>query len=788
MSSFDLPVTETWMRLAGMLVHSLWQGAVVAALLLLVFRFHAPRRSTQRYAWCLVALLLMLACPVATFWLIDPVPETAFSDTPPVDGNRVAQAESPPADSEHSAQDRAGEQSEVRATRRPQGTLFGVAGAGRPEAADTGDDSLDAGVSDLDGVEWWRFEQAAFSASGAPLGAADSLADQTTHSSGEASAGVTAAQTVSAASPHTSTSPHTAAQPFPTTAHRRRSAMGARWVDRWAVPIVSLWLCGVLLMSVRLVWGVGAVFQLKRTCRAIPERLQDLVAETAARLGWQTPPRVALSDRLRDAAAVGFFRPMVLLPAAWVTGLPADVLQAVIAHELAHLRRWDPWVMLLERVAETLFFYHPVVWWLTASLRAERELCCDELAVSVTGHPVAYAQALEQVARFALAGGRPAMAAPMGGGRKMALLNRVRNVLGAADGRRPLGWWWTGLLAVLVPLGLSLSALAFAPRTSQNEQDRLLALVDDDRGDGDRTERERERGEAERERGDRERGQRDRERGERERERGERERRDKPRADEAHRDRDRREDEAARDRERAERHRAEDRERREREREEVEHRLLNADRAVLIERIRQLERELQALRARQPGGPGIAPPSRDGRFGLDVEIRRHDRRHPEGERPHIHVEVRRDGERAEHHEGERPREVPPHERPRVNVEIGRVPGLVVELMQQVRALREEVQDLRNSVRELREERRADHPPVRERIRRPLGGAIGRDRPLPESDAPPARPGREGAFDDAPPRRDRDIDEEREERERDEAVRERDDDRDRPRDGDEEDDD
>jgi UDP-N-acetylmuramoyl-L-alanyl-D-glutamate--2,6-diaminopimelate ligase len=76
---------------------------------------------------------------------------------------------------------------------------------------------------------------------------------------------------------------------------------------------------------------------------------------------------------------------MVLLPVCWLTEMTPEVLEAVVAHELAHVRRWDLWVNLFQRLVETLLFYHPAVWWVSRRVRLEREMCCDELAVSVTG-------------------------------------------------------------------------------------------------------------------------------------------------------------------------------------------------------------------------------------------------------------------------------------------------------------------------------------------------------------------------------------------------------------------
>ena len=91
---------------------------------------------------------------------------------------------------------------------------------------------------------------------------------------------------------------------------------------------------------------------------------------------------------------IGWFRPIVFLPVTALTGLSEDQLRSVIAHELAHIQRFDPFVNVFQVCVETLLFYHPAVWWLNKRIRAEREHCCDEMAVSVCGNAVEYARAL----------------------------------------------------------------------------------------------------------------------------------------------------------------------------------------------------------------------------------------------------------------------------------------------------------------------------------------------------------------------------------------------------------
>ena len=162
------------------------------------------------------------------------------------------------------------------------------------------------------------------------------------------------------------------------------------------------------------------------------------------------PPRLVVARHVRQALAVGFFRPVILLPAAWLSELPPNVVEAVLAHELAHIRRYDLWVNLLQRVIEALLFFHPAVWWISKQIRADREMCCDELAVGVTEQRLAYASALEVVALRTVR--EPAFSLATGiGGRKMQLLNRVRNVLGLPPTSPAGAWWPAGVVALAAP-------------------------------------------------------------------------------------------------------------------------------------------------------------------------------------------------------------------------------------------------------------------------------------------------------------------------------------------------
>ena len=224
-----------------------------------------------------------------------------------------------------------------------------------------------------------------------------------------------------------------------------------QWADAAQPYLIGGWIAGLTILSGRLLFGVVGARRLRRGRRPVSAELADRVAVLAQRLGLRMVPGVFVSDVVRDAVVTGLLRPMVLLPAAWLLEMTPEVLEAVIAHELAHIRRFDLWVNLFQRLVETILFYHPAVWWLSHRVRLVREMCCDELAVAATGERVVYATALEFAAQRRLAPARPLLEVALGATR-MTLLSRVRNVLGLPDGEKKGRWWPTLVLGLLVLL------------------------------------------------------------------------------------------------------------------------------------------------------------------------------------------------------------------------------------------------------------------------------------------------------------------------------------------------
>ncbi|HEX2252226.1 MAG TPA: M56 family metallopeptidase [Thermoanaerobaculia bacterium] len=190
--------------------------------------------------------------------------------------------------------------------------------------------------------------------------------------------------------------------------------------------MVACWLLGVATSATRLAGGYIQVRRLRRRgVLPVPERWQRTFAGLAERLRIRRPVRLVASARLLVPAACGWLRPMVIVPLGVLTGLPPAQVESILAHELAHVRRHDYLLNLLQCVAEMLLFYHPAAWWLSARVRAERENCCDDLAVAVCGDARTYAQALAGIEMLRAAPVPvPALAASGG-----SLLARIRRLV-----------------------------------------------------------------------------------------------------------------------------------------------------------------------------------------------------------------------------------------------------------------------------------------------------------------------------------------------------------------------
>ena len=181
-----------------------------------------------------------------------------------------------------------------------------------------------------------------------------------------------------------------------------------------ALPgIVAVWLAGVSLLLVRMGGGLWRVHRLHEAGLAAPaSRWQATAARLASRLGLVDAVRVVESRLVGTPTVVGWMRPIVLLPVAALANLTPAQVEAILAHELAHVRRHDYLVNLLQSFGETVLFFHPAVWWVSGRIRAEREHCCDDVALLVSGDRVGYASALAALEEWRGGEAAPALGAP----------------------------------------------------------------------------------------------------------------------------------------------------------------------------------------------------------------------------------------------------------------------------------------------------------------------------------------------------------------------------------------
>jgi beta-lactamase regulating signal transducer with metallopeptidase domain len=253
----------TWQRVGLALVHSLWQGLLVAVVAHGLIRLSC-RRPVSRYAGYLLALLVMAACPVVTFLSLDAPAARTF----------------------------------LPAAREHPGSASDMASA--TETAKPSDPAAESSRQD---------------------------ASEASEGDANASGGLAA--------------------------WRQFAGASVQAVLPWAV---AAWLAGVAVLSASTLAGLIAVRRWRRQLVELPADIAAEVPGLCRRLGLRAIPRVSLSLRVPAAMTIGWLQQIVLLPVALATQMPTEMLRAVISHELAHIRRRDPWVTLLQRVVEVLLF------------------------------------------------------------------------------------------------------------------------------------------------------------------------------------------------------------------------------------------------------------------------------------------------------------------------------------------------------------------------------------------------------------------------------------------------
>lgn len=325
-----------WTPLVTALAHSLWQGAIIAGLLLLALRTVPARCINARYGLAAASMLLLVLSWLITWtWLERSLPPA--TDTPP------------------------------------------------------------SAISSLT-----RLELPAPEPPPSPPASHTSHGSHSSHKSHESLAPVP---------PHPLTTP--------------------RFDPRWHARLGLAWLAGMLLFQIRILLSVGQARSLVHQSHIVTDPgLLSRFDRLRRALGLHDRIALRVSPTLSVPAAWGILKPVVLLPASCLARVSPPQLEAILAHELAHLRRHDVLANLVHMAIEGLFFFNPFAWWIGRQIRLEREVCCDALAVTATGEPLTYAQTLASlVAPPDLTPLAPPAPMPALGQARNPILERLRRLL-----------------------------------------------------------------------------------------------------------------------------------------------------------------------------------------------------------------------------------------------------------------------------------------------------------------------------------------------------------------------
>lgn len=245
--------------------------------------------------------------------------------------------------------------------------------------------------------------------------------------------------------------------------------------------LAALWIAGVTIAGARNLAGWLSVARLRRRGVCLPPgQWLTQLTRLARRAGITRSIQLLESSLAESPLTLGHLRPLILIPAGLLAALPPEQIEAILLHELAHIRRHDYLVNLLQRFVETVLFYHPAAWWISQVIRSEREHCCDDTVVKLSGDRATYAAALAALEQSRSISSEAALAASGGN-----LVNRIRRLL-YPEAPSPRTWSpWLGLAALTLASAAALTAWQQEtprnPYTSWLNQDVVYIIEDRER-------------------------------------------------------------------------------------------------------------------------------------------------------------------------------------------------------------------------------------------------------------------------------------------------------------------
>lgn len=280
-------------------------------------------------------------------------------------------------------------------------------------------------------------------------------------------------------------------QASPTPLAESYSQEERRWLDqlksvyfeRYHSILVGVWLLGITLYSLHQLGGYFYTNRLRRHGLAGPtDQIRKLFARLLKQTAVKRNVELMESFLIKAPVVIGTFRPMVLLPVGLAAGLTMSEIEAILAHEIAHIRRNDFLANILQSCVEVVFFFHPAIWIIGSSVRSERENCCDDLAVAINGDRIGLARALAHVEEWRQLDADNTFALGFSGP-KNSLLNRIKRIINNKNMKtqeNKTGYLLGNLLVIGLITGLSLTTLTSLKSidyyTSGNSGERKLTL------------------------------------------------------------------------------------------------------------------------------------------------------------------------------------------------------------------------------------------------------------------------------------------------------------------------
>lgn len=233
-------------------------------------------------------------------------------------------------------------------------------------------------------------------------------------------------------------------------------------IDTYFPILVNIWLAGVCIFMLKFMVGLLYIQRIKsRSASIIKQDWIDRFRKIERKLSVRKRIRYLESTIVKVPAVLGYLKPVILIPAGMLTGIPENQIEAIVAHELAHIRRNDFLVNILQSFIEMIFFFHPAVWYISSQIRTERENCCDDIAITLCDGSLTYAKALVSIQE--LYPGKIYSAVAFSG-QKRKLLNRIKRVIMSPNTESNINDRIIATLIVLIGIALATFSLSLNPK------------------------------------------------------------------------------------------------------------------------------------------------------------------------------------------------------------------------------------------------------------------------------------------------------------------------------------